>query len=61
VANFPAGDYRLYCDDGGRFGGAKKYVPANGTVQLGCFYGNPGNSIRVYIDGWGYADAMTWH
>ncbi|CAH0123098.1 Ig-like domain-containing protein [Microbacterium sp. Bi121] len=61
VTNFPAGNYRLFCNDGGEFGGSSKYVPANGKVELSCFYGSPGHSIRVRIEGWGYADAMTWY
>ncbi|MGY1551469.1 Ig-like domain-containing protein [Microbacterium sp. A588] len=58
-----SGNYALYCDDGGRprFGGMTKNVPANGTVQLSCFYGNPGNTIRVYIQELDrYSEPFTW-
>ncbi|QMU97071.1 tandem-95 repeat protein [Microbacterium esteraromaticum] len=65
VANFPAGNYRLFCNDGvgsrQRFGGSSKYVPANGTVNLGCFYGNPGQKVWVTIEGWGDATSMNWY
>lgn len=62
VTDFPAGNYKLWCDTPtGRSGGATKYVPANGKVQLGCFYGYPGRSVSVFIEGWGRADALTWY
>lgn len=62
VKDFPAGNYRLYCDvPGARNGGTTKYVPANGTVQLTCFYGIPGKTVSVYIEGWGSASSMTWY
>ncbi|GAT74335.1 fibronectin type III domain protein [Microbacterium sp. HM58-2] len=62
VENFPAGNYRLYCNDsGGQWGGATKWVPKNGKVELGCFYGRPNTRVWVTIGGWGDADAMTWY
>ena len=63
VQNFRSpGNYTLRCDDGGQFGNSARYVPENGTVQLGCFYGNPGRSIRVYIVELNrYADAINWY
>ncbi|SEC23115.1 Fibronectin type III domain-containing protein [Microbacterium hydrocarbonoxydans] len=63
VENFRSpGTYTLRCDDGGRFGNSRRAVPENGTVQLGCFYGNPGRSIRVYIVELNrYADALVWY
>ncbi|MEV4736385.1 MULTISPECIES: Ig-like domain-containing protein [unclassified Microbacterium] len=63
VQNFRSpGNYTLRCDDGGQFGNSARYVPENGTVQLGCFYGNPGRSIRVYIVELNrYADAISWY
>nr|WP_314845655.1 Ig-like domain-containing protein [uncultured Microbacterium sp.] len=64
VENFKnPGNYSLQCDDGNRFGGGtKQYVPANGSVDLNCYYGYPGNTIRVYIVELGrHANALTWY
>ncbi|GGD90837.1 Ig-like domain-containing protein [Microbacterium murale] len=62
VKDFPAGNYRLYCDvPGDRHGGQTKYVPANGKVELECFYGMPNTTVSVYIEGWGSAQPMTWY
>ena len=62
VANFPAGNYRLYCNDGGEWGGGTNiYVPANGKVNATCFYGTPGTKVHVRIGGWGDAQPMTWY
>ena len=64
VENFRSpGNYSLQCDDGNKWGGGtKQYVPANGSVDLNCYYGYPGNTIRVYIVELGrYATAMTWY
>ncbi|WP_256971690.1 Ig-like domain-containing protein [Microbacterium esteraromaticum] len=64
VKDFPAGNYNLYCNDGPsgsqRWGGRSVYVPANGKATLSCFYGNPGTTVWVTIEGWGNAKAMTW-
>ncbi|WP_144876460.1 Ig-like domain-containing protein [Microbacterium sp. 1.5R] len=63
VQNFRSpGTYTLRCDDGGQFGNSRREVPVTGSVQLGCFYGNPGRSIRVYIVELNrYADALVWY
>ncbi|MFP1601142.1 Ig-like domain-containing protein [Microbacterium sp. 2216-1] len=61
VKNFPAGRYRLYCNDGGEWGGREVDVPANGTVNLTCFYGGRGTTVWVRIAGWGNATSMTWY
>ncbi|MDQ0614196.1 hypothetical protein QF046_001837 [Microbacterium sp. W4I4] len=65
VTDFPAGNYPLYCNDGPnpgqRWGGRTVYVPANGTVNLTCYFGNPGATVWATIGGWGDAAAMTWY
>ncbi|WZO58039.1 Ig-like domain-containing protein [Microbacterium sp. LWH10-1.2] len=64
VANFNSpGNYHLQCDDGNKWGGGTlSYVPANGSVDLNCYYGFPGNTIRVYIKELDrYATAMVWY
>ncbi|MFK4759643.1 Ig-like domain-containing protein [Microbacterium sp. ZW T5_45] len=64
VENFRSpGNYHLQCDDGNKFGGGTAlYVPANGSVDLTCYYGYPGNTMRVYIVELNrYATAMTWY
>lgn len=63
VKNFPAGNYRLRCNDNGGSwgGGSTTWVPENGTVRANCYYGFPGNRAWVTIEGWGNADAMSWY
>ena len=63
VSDFPAGNYVLRCNDdaSGTWGTRTYAVPANGTVQLTCYYGNPGRRAWVSIDGWGAADPITWY
>ncbi|HCS62029.1 MAG TPA: hypothetical protein DIW46_11670 [Microbacterium sp.] len=62
VTDFVPGNYRLYCDvPGDRHGGQIKYVPANGKVQLECFYGQPNTTVKVHIEGWGDAAALNWY
>ena len=53
----------LRCNDdaAGTWGSRTYYVPENGTVQLSCYYGNPGRRAWVSIDGWGSADPVTWY
>ncbi|GAA1978490.1 Ig-like domain-containing protein [Microbacterium pumilum] len=61
--DFPAGTYRVYCASGpdGEFaGGAQRSIPANGSVQLGCYYGKPGTQVWVRIAGWGESEHTTW-
>jgi hypothetical protein len=62
--NFPAGTYRLYCNSNtqGEFTSGKSYsVPANGRIQLTCFYGHPNTEVWVRIEGWGSSERYTWH
>ena len=35
--------------------------PANGSVQLGCYYGKPGTQVWVRIEGWGESEHTTWY
>ncbi|WP_402372614.1 Ig-like domain-containing protein [Isoptericola rhizosphaerae] len=51
------GDGKVWKSPGGP--GYTKRLPANGTVQLGCFYGHPGTQVAVVIDGKRYA-ARNW-
>ncbi|MDT0182708.1 Ig-like domain-containing protein [Microbacterium sp. ARD31] len=62
VENFPAGSYNLSCEREGRtFVAARSYnVPRNGTIQLGCYFGYPGEQVWVRIHGWGDAQRITW-
>lgn len=61
VANFPAGNYKLYCNDNNEWGGQTVYVPANGRANATCFYGMPNTKVFVRIGGWGNATAMMWY
>lgn len=61
--DFPAGNYRVYCAssrDGQFAGGASWNLPANGSVQLGCYYGWPGEQVWVTIQGWGDSERRPW-
>ncbi|WP_029144969.1 Ig-like domain-containing protein [Microbacterium luticocti] len=65
VSNFTAGDYQVYCNATGPYGGtpfaggATWHFPANGTVQLGCYFGGPGQQVWVTIGGKDY-QRSTW-
>lgn len=62
--DFPAGTYRVYCVSGpdGEFaGGSQRSLPANGSTQLGCYYGKPNTQVWVRIEGWGESEHTTWH
>ncbi|WP_438354542.1 Ig-like domain-containing protein [Microbacterium sp. CJ88] len=65
VQNFPAGNYTLSCNAtgpwGGRWGTKTYYVPANGSVALTCYFGDPGADFWISIDGYGDAEHMTWY
>jgi hypothetical protein len=63
VENFPAGNYMVRCSDGGgdTFGGRTYNLSGNQTVQLGCFYGQPGRQVWAVIEGWGNAEPITWY
>ncbi|QKJ18189.1 Ig-like domain-containing protein [Microbacterium hominis] len=64
--NFPAGSYRVYCNATGPYGGtpfaggATWNIPANGTIQLGCYFGDGGEQAWVTIQGWGDSQRVTW-
>jgi hypothetical protein len=64
VHNFPAGNYTLSCNGtgpfGGRWGERTYYVPTDGTVQLGCYFGGAGYDFWINIAGWGDATHTTW-
>ena len=65
VTDFPAGNYQLTCNgtgpNGGTWGTQRYDVPANGSVQLTCFFGGRGDEAWVGVTGWGPADRMTWY
>lgn len=65
VANFPAGNYTVTCNasgpNGGTWGTSTVWLPTNGTVQLGCYFGDPGQQFWVTISGWGTSQKMTWY
>ncbi|KAF2415203.1 hypothetical protein B1729_00645 [Microbacterium sp. B35-04] len=64
--NFPAGDYSVTCNATGPWGGtpfaggATRHLPANGTVQLGCYFGDDGEQVWVSIGGYGDSERRTW-
>ncbi len=64
--NFPAGSYRIFCAGTGGPGPDEfidegvRNIPANGSTQLGCFYGYHGSQVWVRIEGWGESDKTTW-
>jgi hypothetical protein len=64
--NFPAGDYAVSCNATGPYGGtpfaggSTRHLPANGTVQLGCYFGDDGEQVWVSIGGWGNSERRTW-
>ena len=65
VKNFPAGNYTLSCNGTGQWGGTwgseTRWVPANGTVELSCYFGSPNERFWVSIGGWGNAQQMNWY
>lgn len=64
--NFNGGDYRVVCHDNyqgeGSFGGRTYSLPANGSRQLGCYYGYPGYDVWVTIEGGnpGASERLRW-
>lgn len=63
TSDFPAGNYRVYCNSNtqGEFAGGRSWnIPANGSIQLGCFYGHPNTEVWVRIEGWGTSERFTW-
>ncbi len=67
VENFPPGaSYSLHCNatggNGGSWGSGTLNISGSGTgyAQLSCYFGDPGKSAWVTIEGWGDAAAITW-
>lgn len=68
VSNFPAGRYSYVCEDnqGGSWGSSHPGIslsaqfPSSGTVRLACYFGYPGNQIRVRINGVTTTPEYTW-
>lgn len=64
--DFPAGDYRVYCNATGPYGGTPfaggsvRSLKANGSTQIGCYFGDAGEQVWVSIEGWGDSDRRTW-
>jgi len=57
TSEFPAGNYNLTChSDRGQVGSGtySESLPANGTQQLGCYFGYPGVNVWVEINGKAY-------
>ena len=55
VSDFPAGEYTITChaDGASDWGGGSYPVPANGTVETGCYYGHPGVKawLTIHVPG----------
>lgn len=55
TSNFPAGRYQVWCNSnaprgGVRFaGGASWNIPANGSIEIGCFHGSGGRGYEVWV------------
>lgn len=64
--DFPAGDYRVYCNATGSYGGTPfaggsvRSLKANGQTQLGCYFGDPAATVWVSIEGWGDSERRNW-
>jgi hypothetical protein len=61
--DFPAGNYQVYCYSSrdGEFAGGRSWdLPRNGSTQLGCYYGYPGDQVWVRIQGYGESERYTW-
>ncbi|MGF3057491.1 Ig-like domain-containing protein [Microbacterium sp. YY-01] len=63
--NFTAGTYTLEClMNGNRLAGTSPVsvsLPANGSIEPGCFVGYPGERISVKISGYGESESITWY
>lgn len=62
VSDFTPGTYAYDCyGNGQRFdtGNESRYFPANGEVQLGCYWGFPGAEVYVTLNGKRY-ETSTW-
>lgn len=62
TANFPAGTYNYQCwgSHGGNFSSGSRSFPANGSIQLPCYYGYGGTQVRVEIVGVITTPNITW-
>jgi hypothetical protein len=64
VENFPAGTYTIGCfEDGHLMSGTSPNsysVPANGSIDLSCWYGYPGHTVAADIHGWGMSESYVW-
>ena len=64
--DFPAGSYRVHCNATGPFGGtpfaggSSRSLSANGSTQIGCYFGDAGEQVWVTIEGWGDSERRTW-
>ncbi|MBD3941313.1 tandem-95 repeat protein [Microbacterium sp. NEAU-LLC] len=65
VANFAAGTYQVRCNDtmNGPSAWRSKYIPADGRVQLSCYFGYPGEQVWIDISGGnpGSSTRLTWY
>ncbi|MEZ3161444.1 Ig-like domain-containing protein [Microbacterium sp. BWT-B31] len=62
VQDFPEGSYSVRCNDSadGPNNWRTVSLPRNGTVELTCYFGYPGQQAWVDIQGWGEAQRLTW-
>ena len=63
VQSFPAGNYQVRCrNNSGAIGATySRAIPANGYVQLNCYFAGPANSpMTVEIVGWGISEPVSW-
>jgi len=55
TTDFPAGNYRVWCNSnaptaGPRFAGGSSWnIPANGSIEIGCFHGSGGRGYEVWV------------
>ena len=67
VTNFAAGNYQVRCNDNEPQDGPgtwrNAYIPADGRVDLTCFFGNPGYQVWIDIQGGtpGSSAPLTWY
>lgn len=60
--NFKGGNYSLTCWNSvyGNFSTKRYDLPSNGSKQLSCYFGYPGEKARVDIEGYGSSETLTW-
>ncbi len=55
TSNFPAGRYQVWCNSnaplaGPKFAGGSSWnIPANGSIEIGCFHGAGGRGYEVWV------------